>query len=57
MAALPQDMLADLKLAIDELETAIAEMESRLEFRHAERDEVMARQVELELENARLRRE
>ncbi len=57
MATLPEDVSVDLKLAIDELETAIAEMESRLESAHAERDDAMARRVELELENARLRRE
>jgi GAF domain-containing protein len=53
MATLPENM-SD---AIDELETAIAEMESRLESARAERDEAMGRQVELEIENANLRRE
>ena len=47
----------DVSVAIDELESAIAEMESRLESTRAERDEAAARQVELELENAGLRRE
>jgi len=53
MEALPEDM----SVAIDELETAIAEMESRLESARAERDDAKARQVELEIENANLRRE
>src|SRR5207237_475158 len=53
MAVLPEDM----SVAIDELETAIAEMESRLESARAERDEAKGRQVELEIENANLRRE
>src|SRR5690349_12575475 len=53
MAALPEDM----SIAIDELETAIAEIESRLETARAERDEARGRQVELEIENANLRRE
>src|SRR5438128_9790441 len=53
MATLPEDM----SVAIDELETAIAEMESRLESARAERDEAKGRQVELEIENANLRRE
>jgi GAF domain-containing protein len=57
MATLPGDMSVDLKLAIDELESAVADMESRLESAHAERDEATARQVELEIENAGLRRE
>src|SRR5262247_1460242 len=57
MATLPDNMSVDLKLAIDELESAITEMESRLETAHAERDEAKARQVELEIENANLRRE
>jgi len=53
MASLPENM----SVAIDELEAAITEMESRLESAHAERDEAKARQVELEIENANLRRE
>src|SRR5262249_23062316 len=53
MSALPENM----SLAIDELESAIAEIESRLESTRAERDESKARQVELEIENANLRRE
>src|ERR1700740_1339380 len=53
MAVLPEDM----SVAIDELETAIAEIESRLESARAERDEAKGRQVELEIENANLRRE
>ena len=53
MTALPEDM----SVAIDELETAIAEMESRLETTRAERDDAKARQIELEIENATLRRE
>jgi GAF domain-containing protein len=53
MTALPEDM----SVAIDELETAIAEIESRLESARAERDEAKGRQVELEIENANLRRE
>jgi two-component system, NtrC family, sensor kinase len=53
MATFPEDM----SIAIDELVSAIAEMESRLESAHAERDEAKARQVELEIENANLRRE
>src|SRR5215813_335716 len=53
MAALPENM----SVAIDELESAIAEIESRLESTRAERDESKARQVELEIENANLRRE
>ncbi|HKU06823.1 MAG TPA: GAF domain-containing protein, partial [Bradyrhizobium sp.] len=53
MAMLPEDM----SVAIDELESAIAEMESRLESARAERDESKARQIELEIENANLRRE
>jgi GAF domain-containing protein len=52
MASLPENM----SVAIDELEAAITEMESRLESAHAERDEAKARQVELEIENANLRR-
>src|SRR5919204_1292426 len=50
MAPLPDNM-------IDELELAIIELESRLESADAERDEAKARQVELEIENANLRRE
>jgi GAF domain-containing protein len=53
MATLPENM----SVAIDELETAITEMESRLESARAERDEAKTRQVELEIENANLRRE
>ncbi|MFG3594850.1 GAF domain-containing protein [Bradyrhizobium sp. RDI18] len=53
MATLPEDM----SVAIDELETAIVDMESRLESTRAERDEAKARQLELEIENADLRRE
>ncbi|MBI5318917.1 GAF domain-containing protein [Bradyrhizobium sp.] len=53
MAVLPEDM----SVAIDELESAIAEIESRLETTRAERDEAKGRQVELEIENANLRRE
>ncbi|MEH2516295.1 two-component system NtrC family sensor kinase [Bradyrhizobium sp. AZCC 1610] len=53
MATFPEDM----SVAIDELVSAIAEMESRLESTRAERDEAKARQVELEIENANLRRE
>jgi GAF domain-containing protein len=53
MATLPENM----SVAIDELETAIAEIESRLESTRAERDESKARQVELEIDNANLRRE
>jgi GAF domain-containing protein len=53
MATLPEDM----SVAIDELESAITDMESRLESAHAERDEAKAREVELEIENANLRRE
>src|SRR5437879_5509628 len=54
MALLPEDMSVDLKLAIDELESAVSDMESRLESAHAERDEATARQAELERDNARL---
>jgi GAF domain-containing protein len=57
MAALPEDVSVDFKQAIDELETAIAEMESRLETSLAERDEATAKQAELAQENARLQRE
>src|SRR5436190_6229921 len=53
MAVLPEDM----SVAIDELESAIADMESPLESARAERDDAKARQVELEIENANLRRE
>ncbi|MGE0286423.1 MAG: GAF domain-containing protein [Bradyrhizobium sp.] len=53
MAMLPEDM----SVAIDELESAVAEMESRLESTRAQRDDAKARQVELEIENANLRRE
>src|SRR5262249_14690090 len=53
MAALPENM----SVAIDELESAIAEIESRLESTRAERDEAKAREVELEIENSNLRRE
>ncbi|MCP4615094.1 MAG: GAF domain-containing protein [Bradyrhizobium sp.] len=53
MTALPEDM----SVAIDELESAIADIESRLESTCAERDEAKGRQVELEIENANLRRE
>ncbi|QHO75198.1 histidine kinase [Bradyrhizobium sp. CCBAU 051011] len=53
MATLPEDM----SVAIDELGSAITEMESHLESVRAERDEAKARQVELEIENANLRRE
>src|SRR3954465_1127736 len=53
MATLPEDM----SVAIDELESAIADIESRLESTRAERDEAKGRQVELEIENANLRRE
>ena len=57
MAALPENVSDDFKLAIDELESAVADIESRLESTRAERDEAKARQVELEIENANLRRE
>ncbi|MGL4290476.1 MAG: GAF domain-containing protein, partial [Phreatobacter sp.] len=57
MALLPEDMSVDLKAAIDELESAISEMESRLEATRLERDGAKGRQVELEIENANLRRE
>jgi GAF domain-containing protein len=53
MTTLPENS----SVAIDELESAITEMESHLESVRAERDEAKARQVELELENANLRRE
>ena len=53
MATFPEDM----SVAVDELVSAIAEMESHLESARAERDEAKARQVELELENGGLRRE
>src|SRR5262245_19893218 len=53
MATLPENM----SVAIDELESAITEMESRLESTRAERDEAKTRQVELEIENANLRRD
>src|ERR1043166_4391697 len=53
MTAVPENM----SVAIDELESAIAEIESRLESTRAERDESKAREVELEIENANLRRE
>ena len=53
MATLPEDM----SVAIDELESAITEMELRLESAHAERDDAKARQIELEIENANLRRD
>ncbi|MEH2588653.1 GAF domain-containing protein [Bradyrhizobium sp. AZCC 1721] len=53
MATLPENK----SVAIDELESAITEMESRLESARAERDEAKARQIELEIENANLRRE
>src|SRR5262245_45114331 len=53
MATLPENM----SVAIDELESAITEMESRLESTRAERDEAKTRQIELEIENANLRRE
>jgi len=53
MATFPKDM----SVAVDELVSAIAEMESHLESARAERDEAKARQVELELENGGLRRE
>ncbi|MEH2496771.1 two-component system NtrC family sensor kinase [Bradyrhizobium sp. AZCC 1678] len=53
MATLPEDM----SVAIDELGSAITEMESHLESVRAERDGAKARQVELEIENANLRRE
>ncbi|MEH2535652.1 two-component system NtrC family sensor kinase [Bradyrhizobium sp. AZCC 1614] len=53
MAMLPENR----SVAIDELESAITEMESRLESARAERNEAKARQVELEIENANLRRE
>ena len=35
MATLPDGMSVDLKLAIDELESAVSDMESRLESAHA----------------------
>jgi len=57
MAALPEDMSVDLKLVIDELESAIVDLESRLESARAERDEAAGRQVELEIANSNLRRE
>ena len=53
MTTLPENRL----VAIDELESAITEMESHLESARAERDEAKTRQVELEIENANLRRE
>jgi two-component system NtrC family sensor kinase len=53
MATLPEHR----SVAVDELESAITEMESHLESVSAERDEAKARQVELEIENAKLRRE
>ena len=53
MATLPEDR----SVAVDELESAITELESRLESARAEHDEAKARQVVLELENANLRRE
>src|SRR5262245_23707431 len=53
MATLPENM----SVAIDELESAITEMESRLESTRAEREEAKTRQVELEIENANLRRD
>ena len=53
MAPLPENR----SVAIDELESAITEMESLVESAHAERDEAKARQLELEIENANLRRE
>ncbi|WFU19192.1 GAF domain-containing protein [Bradyrhizobium sp. CB3481] len=53
MATLPEHR----SVAIDELESAITELESHLESVSAERDEAKARQVELETENANLRRE
>ncbi len=53
MATLPENR----SVAIDELESAITEMESYLESVRAERDAAEARQVELEIENANLRRE
>ena len=37
MAALPEDVSIDFQQAIDELESAIAEVESRLETTRAER--------------------
>jgi GAF domain-containing protein len=53
MATLPEDR----SVTIDELESAITELESRLESARAEHDEAKARQVELDVENANLRRE
>ncbi|WP_246175436.1 GAF domain-containing sensor histidine kinase [Bradyrhizobium paxllaeri] len=53
MATLPEDM----SVAIDELGSAITEMESHLESARAERDGAKALQAELEIENANLRRE
>jgi GAF domain-containing protein len=53
MTTLPENR----PVAIDGLESAITEMESHLEAVNAERDEAKARQVELEIENANLRRE
>jgi two-component system NtrC family sensor kinase len=53
MATLPEDM----SVAIEELGSAITEMESHLESARAERDGAKARQAELENENANLRRE
>src|SRR5260370_19916054 len=57
MATLPEDVSDDLRLVIDELESAVADMESRLESTRAERDEAKARQVEFAIENAGQRRE
>jgi GAF domain-containing protein len=57
MATLPEDVSDDLRLVIDELESAIADIESRLESTRAERDEAKARQVELAIESAGQRRE
>jgi GAF domain-containing protein len=54
MTTLPEDVSDDLRLAIDGLESAVVDMESRLESTRAERDEAKARQVELTIENATL---
>jgi GAF domain-containing protein len=54
MTTLPEDVSDDLRLAIDGLESAVVDMESRLESTRAERDEAKARQVELTVENAKL---
>src|SRR6266571_233084 len=54
MTVLPEDGPIDIREAVDELESAITEAESRLESTRAERDEAIARQAEMADENARL---